>query len=105
MILRLRSVLLSVAAASLLANGAHALTGTHQDRLTSGLDPRSVRYDRSGDAVSAVSFRMVTNGKRVRVRVNPGDTWHACSTVGTTVACPLQNRPVTTVNDLEIQTI
>jgi hypothetical protein len=48
---------------------------------------------------------MVTNGKRVRVRVNPGDTWHACSTVGTTVACPLQNRPVTTVNDLEIQTI
>ena len=47
------------------------------------------------------------NGHHFRpaVRVNPGDTWHACSTVGTTVACALQNRPVTTVNELEIQTI
>jgi hypothetical protein len=105
MILRLRSLLLIVASASFLANGAHALTGTHENRLTSGLDPRSVHYDRAGDAVSAVSFRMVTHGKQVRVRVNPADTWHACNTLGTTVACPLQNRPVTTVNELEIQTI
>jgi hypothetical protein len=105
MILRLRSILLSVAAASFLANGAHALTGTHQARLTTGLDPQSVRYDRSGDAVSAVTFRMVTDGKQVRIRVNPADGWHPCSTVGTAVACPLQNRPVTTVNELEIQTI
>ena len=44
-------------------------------------------------------------GKQVRIRVNPADGWHACSTVGTRVDCPLQNRPVTTVNELEIQTI
>jgi hypothetical protein len=37
--------------------------------------------------------------------VNPADGWHPCNTVGTAVACPLQNRPVTTVNELEIQTI
>jgi hypothetical protein len=105
MILRLRSILLSVAAASFLANGVHALTGTSEGHLTSGLDPRSVHYDRAGDAVSAVSFRMVTNGKQVRVRVNPADAWHACTTVGTAVACPLEDRPVTSVNELEIQTI
>src|SRR5690349_8902910 len=102
MILRIRSILLSVAAASFLANGAHALTGPSASHLTSGLDPQSIHYERAGTSVSAVTFRMVTNGKHVRIRVNPADTWHACNAVGTSVACELPNPPVTSVNELEI---
>lgn len=105
MIRRLRSLLLSVAAASLLANGAHALTGPSAQRVTSGVDPTSIQYLRSDGLVSAVAFRMATAGKQVRIRVSLSDGWHGCSASGTSVRCTIPPRPVTDVNRLEIQTV
>jgi hypothetical protein len=105
MITRLRSILLSVAAASFLANGAHALTGPSAQRVTSGVDPQSIRYQRSGSTVFGVTFRMATEGRKVRIRVNPADGWHLCSVADQAVSCTLSARPVTTVNELVIQSI
>ena len=105
MIQRLRTLLFSIAAASLLANGAHALTGPSAERPSSGVDPQSIRYARSGSDVTGVSFRMATAGKPVRIRVNPTDGWHLCASDGDSVTCSIPSRPVTLVNELEIQTI
>src|SRR4051794_2320146 len=101
MIFRLRNLLLSVAAASLLANGAHALTGPSAQRAASGVDPTSIEYLRSDGLVSAVTFRMGTP-TRVRIRVSLTDGWHACEAAGTSVHCAIPARPVTQVNRLEI---
>jgi hypothetical protein len=105
MIHRLRSILLSVAAASFLANGVHALTGPSAQRASSGVDPTSIQYLRSGSLVSGVSFKMATQGKQVRIRVSLTDGWHVCTASGTSVSCTIPGRPVTSVNRLEIQTI
>jgi hypothetical protein len=105
MILRLRNLLLSVAAASLLANGAHALTGpTAQHATAGGVDPTSIQYLRTGGLVSAIAFRMGTP-TQVRIRVSLGDGWHACEASGTSVHCAIPPRPVTQVNRLEIQPV
>jgi hypothetical protein len=105
MILRLRSLLLCVAAASFIANGAHAMTGPSAERVTSGVDPTSIDYARSGSLVTGVSFRMATAGHAIQIRVSLTDGWHRCSTSGTVVTCALPSRPVTDVNRLEIQTL
>ena len=106
MILRLRSLLLSLAAASFLASGAHALTGPSAQRASSGVDPASIQYQRDGGLVSAVSFRLAaTSGKQVRIRVSATDGWHACSAAGTSVRCSIPPRPVTDLHRLEIQTV
>jgi hypothetical protein len=103
MILRLRSALLSLAAASLLANGAHALTGPSAQQVRSGVDPTSIHYVRSGSLVTAVTFKAAVRAQPVRIQVNVRDGWHVCSTNGTSVSCTLPPRPVTEVNELQIQ--
>jgi hypothetical protein len=105
MISRLRSLLLCVAAASFIANGAQAMTGPSAERVTSGVDPTSIDYARSGSLVTGVSFRMAGAGHAVRIRVSLTDGWHACSRSGQLVTCAIPSRPVTDVNRLEIQTI
>ena len=102
MILLLRNLLLSVAAASLLANGAHALTGPTAQRATSGVDPTSIQYLRTDGLVSAISFRMATTSA-VQIRVSASDGWHSCEASGTSFRCAIPPRPVTQVNRLEIQ--
>ena len=104
MILRLRNILLSVAAASLLAHGAHALTGPTAQRPRSGVDPTSIQYLRSGGLVSAISFRMA-DATPVQIRVSPSDGWHSCEANGTSFDCAIPPRPVTQVNSLEIQPV
>src|SRR4051794_19470589 len=103
MILRLRSLLLSLAAASFIANGAHALTGPSAQHPGSGLDPTSIQYVRSGVMVSAVSFQMRTQAKPVRIRVSAADVWHTCTSSGTSVYCAIPPRAVTDVNELVVQ--
>jgi hypothetical protein len=105
MILRLRSLLLSLAAASFLASGAHALTGPSAQRASSGVDPASIQYQRDGGLVSGVSFSVAaTDGKQVRIRISATDGWHSCSAAGTSVHCAIPPRPVTDLHRLEIQT-
>jgi hypothetical protein len=106
MILRLRSLLLSLASASFLASGAHALTGPSAQRATSGVDPASIQYQRDDGLVSAVSFKLAASGqKQVRIRVSATDDWHSCSAAGTSVRCAIPPRPVTDLHRLEIQTV
>src|SRR5580765_6697292 len=104
MILRLRNMLLSVAAASLLANGAHALTGPTAQHPKSGVDPTSIHYLRSGGLVSAISFRMA-NATPMQIRVSPTDGWHPCEAHETSFHCAIPPRPVTQVNSLEIRPV
>jgi hypothetical protein len=105
MIQRVRSLLLIVASASLIANGAHWVTGANAASATGVVDPGSISYIREGGDVSAIAFQLATSGKRVQVRVSANDVWHGCSTAGTAVHCAIPPRPVTDVNRLEIQTM
>jgi hypothetical protein len=105
MIQRLRSALLVVAAASFLANGAHAITGANAASTNGGIDPGSISYTKEGGLVSEVSFRMPAAGKNVEIRLSATDEWHSCSAAGSDVRCAVSPRPITDVHRLEIQTI
>jgi hypothetical protein len=103
MIQRLRSVLLIVATASFLANGAHAITGASAASERGPIDTSSVTYVQSDGFVSAVSFRVADGSHPVRIRVSATDSWHACDPAGSKVVCQIGARPLSDVNRLEIQ--
>src|SRR4051794_16014010 len=110
MIQRLRSLLLIVASASLLANGAHAITGasaasSNPTAASGPIDPTSVDYQHDGDLISGVTFRTTAPGQQFQIRLSATDAWQSCSSSGSDVSCPVSPRPVTSVHRLEYQTV
>jgi hypothetical protein len=101
----IRSILLSVAAASFIANGAQGVVGTNSASASvGGVDQSSIDYHQSGNMVTGISFKVASSSGPVSIQLNGDGSWQPCSSDGTNVNCSIDPRPVTDVNQLQVKT-
>jgi hypothetical protein len=105
----LRTVVTSLAIASVIGSAAQAYASTSTQALTSqasvktaGVSVQAIDYQSSGDMLQAVTFRVSNPGVSVNIRLRDDSGWIACTNEAGAVRCATPNFPASAVEQLEV---
>jgi Cu/Ag efflux protein CusF len=109
MLQSLRSVVTSLAIASVIGSAAQAYTSTSTQAYTAraqistaGVAVRAVDYESSGAMLQAVTFRVSNPNVSVSIRLRDDGQWISCANSAGAVRCETPNFPASAVEQLEV---
>jgi len=109
MLQSLRSVVTSLAIASVIGSVAQAYAATSTQAIasqagvsTAGVAVRAIDYQSSGAMLQAVTFRVSAPAAAVSIRLQAGGHWIACTNEKGSVRCDTPNYPASAVERLEV---
>jgi hypothetical protein len=109
MLERLRSVVTSLAIASVIGSAAQAYASTSIQAnpagariSTPGVAVRDVHYASSGAAIQAVLFQVDEPGVSVSIRLNEAGGWYPCLNQDGSVRCDVHDFPASAVEELGV---
>jgi hypothetical protein len=109
MLQSLRSVVTSLAIASVIGSAAQAYASTSTQTIasraqisTAGVAIQAVDYKSSGDMLQAVTFRVSNPSVSVNIRLRDDSQWVACTNQAGAVRCETPNFPASAVEQLEV---
>jgi hypothetical protein len=112
MLQSLRSVVTSLAIASVIGSAAQAYASTSTQAIasraqisTAGIAIRAVNYESSGAMLQAVTFRVSNPSVSVNIRLRNDSQWVACTNQAGAVRCETPNFPASAVERLEVSAV
>ena len=109
MLQSLRSVVTSLAIASVIGSAAQAYASTSTQAFTAqaqvstaGVAIQAIKYESSGAMVQAVTFRVSNPSGSVSIRLQHDGRWIACANESGAVRCETPNFPASAVEQLEV---
>ncbi|MGA9761562.1 MAG: hypothetical protein WBQ14_03985 [Gaiellaceae bacterium] len=109
MLQSLRTVVTSLAIASVIGSVAQAYASTSAQSATgqasvstAGVSVQAIKYESSGDMLQAVTFRVNNPGVSVNIRLRDDTRWIACTNQAGAVRCDTPNFPASAVEQLEV---
>ena len=107
----LRSVVTSLAIASVIGSAAQAYASSSTQSVTAqaqistaGVAIQAVDYKSSGDMLQAVTFRVNNSSVAVNIRLRDDSRWISCTNSAGAVRCETPNFPASAVERLEVST-
>jgi hypothetical protein len=109
MLQSLRTVVTSLAIASVIGSVAQAYASTSTQAATgraqistAGVAIQAIEYKSSGDMLQAVTFRVSNPGVTVSIRLRDDSQWITCTNRAGAVRCETPNFPASAVEKLEV---
>ncbi len=109
MLQSLRSVVTSLAIASVIGSAAQAYASNSTQSVTSragvstaGVSVQAINYESSGAMLQAVKFRVSAPESSVSIRLQHDGRWIACTNESGAVRCDTPNYPASAVEQLEV---